>query len=139
MGRSPVWKKIFSIVVLWLAVLVGGTILVNLLNAFQPFGLRYKPGDLGYYVMGIIGGPVGVYLGKEAMEKLTARREHIFRAVNYIVVAVFTCCVAMFSTLVNGLDLYYLLLEGAIAVCAGICAADEFKQQDKENNDGHNT
>ena len=139
MKKSSIFKKILAVVCLWLAVLVGGSLLVSLLNLLQPFGMRYQQGDLGYYIMGILGGPVGVYLGQQAMEFFTEEKEYIFRAVNYVVVAVFVCCVAVFSTLLNGIDIYYLLLEIAIAITAGVCAAGDFKRQTEGVNNGQNT
>lgn len=136
MKKSSIFKKILAVVCLWLAVLIGGTLLLNLLNLLTPRDMRFQPGGLGYYIMGILSGPVGVYLGQHAMEFFTEGKEYIFRAVNYTVVAVFVCCVAIFSTLLNGVDIYYLLLEIATAIMAGVCAAGDFKRQAEDVNNG---
>ena len=121
---TSVFKSVLAVIVLWAAVLIGGTLIVYILNFFS-LG-RAANGSIQWYLLGIISGPVGVYLGLEGMEKLTPKSAFVFRGVNLVVVAVFCGCMLLMYYISNTITLYNSLQNIATCVAAGGLAYVEF-------------
>jgi len=138
--KTPFWKCALSTVILWVSVLVGGTLLVYIINALNFMG-SYAPGSVGFYIIGLFGGPAGVWLGQEAMEALTEASSYVFRGVNFVVVAAFCGCFILFGAMSGGLSLYNVLLSLTTGFTAIIYAVAEFKRYAKylEGANGQNT
>lgn len=120
-NKLSVGKGILAVLALWALTFFGGSILV-IFNALSPRAYRFEPGDFGYYIMQIASGPVGFYLGYEAMCKLTPAKSYIFRIINSVIVATFFTVLLLVGivqhteTITGGLSLFLLAALAGITV-----------------------
>lgn len=120
------FKCILAVLTLWVAVLVGGAIIVYIWNFFSP--ARADVGSLKWNLLGVISAPIGVWLGEMAMAKLTPEDAFVFRGVNLVVVAVFCACIMLVSYVIQSLTLYAALQYILTCIAAGGFAYYEFAQ-----------
>lgn len=104
-NKVPAWKYIIAVLALWFFTLFGGAVVVWLINAFSPAMTRYRPGDLGYFVLKIVTGAVGVWVGNEIMVALFVNKANIFCMVNNIVLASALGCIALFMFFLGSLNI----------------------------------
>ena len=87
-SKSPIWKKIIAVILLWVMAWVGGSFIVSILNQLAPLLFwrdTQQAGSFGFAFLTAISGAVGVVIGANIMNALTDPKEYIFRMINYVV------------------------------------------------------
>lgn len=126
------WKYILSVIALWFLTLVGGSIIINLWNVLSPAMCRYERGDLGYYILQIISGPFGVYLGNLLFEKLFEEEANTFCMINNIVLASVLLGLAFFVLMGGAMTLIGIFQWVTSIVCAVVYAVAWSRKRDDE-------
>lgn len=137
-NKIAAWKYIFSVLALWFLTLAGGSIIINLWNALSPAMGRYERGDLGYYVLQIISGPFGVYLGNLLFEKLFDEAANTFCMINNIVLASVLLCLAVFVFMGGAMTIVGIFQWIASIICAVVYAVIWSGKRDDEIRKGKN-
>lgn len=119
--KNKWWRYPVAVIVFWLLMLFGGSILL-LWNALSPRMMRYEDGDLGYFILQILTGPVGVWLGHKALVALTGGKASQFSIINCVVAAVLLLGLATMNILTGGVEWQSILSVVATGIVAIVIA-----------------
>lgn len=127
--KTEWWRFLLAVPAFLILSVIGGSV-VLLFNAFMPYAGRYRSGDLGYLVLQIATGPVGVILANVVYTKIMQEKQIILQIVlNAIMATLFIGIVVL--GLVSGMqfskDALTVILAGATAIAAIVFLASAVK------------
>lgn len=129
--KTKWWRFLLAIPAFLVLSVVGGSIIL-IANSFMPYGGRYMKGDLGYVVLQVATGPVGVVLANYVYMKIMKERQIILLIVLNAVVATVFIGITVLG-LINGMqftkDTLTVILAGATAIGAIVILACSMKEQ----------
>lgn len=119
--KKTAWWRYVLAVLAYLALALFGGSLIMIINAFSPRAGRYVPGDLGYTVLQIATGPVGIVLANVAYMKIMNEKHPVLLVVLNTVMATVFLGVCVFNLVVGApftKDFLTVLLAGLTAAGA---------------------
>lgn len=128
------WRYVLSVPVYAVLSVIGGAVLL-IFNAFSPRYFRYFEGDLGYSIMQIATGPVGLLLANLAVVKLTQEKRTLLPVVLNIVAATLFIIVALFPVVMGSeftRDTFTVLLAGATAATFAVIQIKDYNKAGKQ-------
>ncbi len=130
--KREVGRVILLTLAFW-ALVVFGPIIVYLVNAFQPFYMRYRPGDLGYLLMVVISQGIACGFAISAAYSIGDDRHTTAIFVNEIVGATFLGFGGAFELILQKWQTAIALLLGMIVLIVGaVYTAKELWKQNGE-------
>lgn len=119
-------KKLLAVLTFWVLVIFGGAV-VMLWNAISPAMAQYRPGDLGYLILQIVGTGIGAVLAVWAADSITNGMCKVLCMVNCTIAATFFSTVIGLNVLLGGYSVKDILGVG-LAVAVLIYAAHSFSR-----------